>query len=107
MENASREYTYDRVKQMIEQQKERSGWEFLFLGANIDAVQVAGRFGIDSRRAVNYEHDAAGTQLNFRVMAEVVEKARRAKNASAMREMLDCEETLDEIRQDYKKRHRG
>ena len=107
MENASREYTYDRVKQMIEQQKERSGWEFLFLGANIDAVQVAGRFGIDSRRAVNYEHDAAGTQLNFRVMAEVVEKARRAKSASAMREMLDCEETLDEIRQDYKKRHRG
>ena len=61
MENASRKYTSDRVKQMIERQKERYGWEFLFIGANIDAVETAARYGIDSDRAVNYNADKEGT----------------------------------------------
>src|SRR5574344_1332331 len=65
MENASRRYTYEKVKAMIERQRKRFGWEFIFLGANIDAVEVAGRFGIKANRAVNYECDSEGTKLNY------------------------------------------
>ncbi|MDO4573382.1 MAG: VWA domain-containing protein [Clostridia bacterium] len=69
-ENASREYTLDRVKALIEQQKERYGWEFIFLGANIDAVKTADRFGIAADRAQSYHADGAGVELNFRVMSK-------------------------------------
>jgi len=72
MENASRHYSSDRVKQMIERQKTRYGWEFLFLGANIDAVETAGRFGIDADRAVNYHSDSEGTALNYEVLSETI-----------------------------------
>ncbi len=72
LENASREYTYDRVKKLVEQQKEKYGWEFLFLGANIDAIQTAGRFGIHADRAANYHSDHKGTALNYQVLAETV-----------------------------------
>ena len=51
----------EKVKSMIERQKKKYGWEFLFLGANIDAIQEAGRFGIDASHAVNYECDSEGT----------------------------------------------
>ena len=70
MENASRHYNAERVKQMIERQKARYGWEFLFLGANIDAVETARHFGIGADRAVNYHSDSAGTQLNYEVLSE-------------------------------------
>ena len=106
MENASHEYSYDRVKKMIERQKERYHWEFLFLGANIDAVSVAGRFGIDRSRAVRYEHDAEGTMLNFRVMSKAVSGARQAPSAKCMRDFLDDDELLEPIREDYAKRHK-
>ena len=76
MENASRRYASERVKQMIERQKARYGWEFLFLGANIDAVETAGRFGIGADRAVNYHADRAGTQLNYEVLSEAVSAVR-------------------------------
>lgn len=72
MENASRRYTAERVKQMIRRQKEKYGWEFIFLGANIDAVETAGRIGIDESRAVNYHSDSAGTRLNYEVISEAV-----------------------------------
>lgn len=72
MENASRFYSYDKVKEMIARQKEKHGWEFLFLGANIDAVETAGRFGIGADRAVNYHCDSRGTQLNYEVLGETV-----------------------------------
>ena len=71
-ENASREFTLPQVKQMIERQKARYGWEFLFLGANIDAVETAGHFGIGADRAVNYHADSAGTQLNYEVLSEAI-----------------------------------
>lgn len=71
-ENASREYSAAQVKTLIEQQKARFGWEFIFLGANIDAVQTAGRFGIDADRAADYVPDHAGTELNFSVMSEAI-----------------------------------
>lgn len=79
MENASRFYTYDRVKYMVERQKEKYGWEFLFLGANIDAISVAARFGINADRAINYECDQVGTSLNYQVMSETITALRRAK----------------------------
>ena len=72
MENASRHYNAERIKQMIERQKARYGWEFLFLGANIDAVETAGHFGIGADRAVNYHADSAGTQLNYEVLSEAI-----------------------------------
>ena len=71
-ENASKRYDYDKVRNMIEQQKEKAGWEFLFLGANIDAAAEAKRFGISSDRAVTYKCDSAGTALNFEVIHEAV-----------------------------------
>lgn len=77
MENASREYSYSRLKSMIEQQKEL-GWDFLFLGANIDAVAEAGRFGIGADRAVTYQNDSAGVQLNFKVVGETLTQMRMA-----------------------------
>ena len=78
LENASREYSYGRVKKMVEQQKEKYGWEFLFLGANIDAIETAGRFGISADRATNYNSDREGTALNYEVLAETVCKMRVA-----------------------------
>lgn len=72
MENASRRYSFEKVKKMLERQKEKYGWEFLFLGANIDAVQVAGRFGIDADRAVNFHNDSRGTRLNYEVVSDTV-----------------------------------
>ena len=76
MENASRQYSYDRVKQMVERQKEKNGWEFLFLGANIDAIATAGRFGITADRAANYNSDHEGTALNYEVLSETVSAMR-------------------------------
>lgn len=76
MENASRRYDSETVKKMIERQKEKYGWEFLFLGANIDAVETAKHFGIGADRAVNYHSDREGTQLNYEVLSEAVSAVR-------------------------------
>lgn len=95
-ENASRHYSSVQVKEMIQRQKERYGWEFIFLGANIDAVETAGRFGIGADRAVDYVPDGEGTELNFHMMSETV-AAFRACGAVP----TAC---LDEIRKDMKKR---
>ena len=72
MENASRHYDYERVRHMIERQKKKYGWEFLFLGANIDAAAEAKRFGISEDHAANYHCDSEGTALNYEVLAEAV-----------------------------------
>ena len=71
-ENASRRYDYDKVRKMIERQKDKYSWEFLFLGANIDAAAEAKRFGISADRAVNYKCDEEGTALNYEVISEAV-----------------------------------
>lgn len=71
MENASHQYTSNQVKKMIKKQ-EKKGWEFLFLGANIDAVSTAANFGIRKERAVNYHADQQGTQVNFEALSEAV-----------------------------------
>ena len=75
MENASRKYDYDMVRKMIEEQK-KHGWEFLFLGANIDAAAEAKRFGIDAGHAANYHCDTKGTALNYEVVSEAITHVR-------------------------------
>ena len=77
MENASRRFTSDEVKRMIERQKETHGWEFLFIGANIDAVETGARFGIDRDRVSNYKADAQGTEILYGCVAEAVSQVRR------------------------------
>lgn len=72
MENASHWYTAEQVRQKIERQKQRYGWEFIFLGANMDAVETARRLGIDQKRAVSYHSDHIGTQLNYEVISDAV-----------------------------------
>ena len=76
MENASKTYTYGRVQEMIKRQTEKYGWEFLFLGANIDAKAEAGRLGIDEKRAVKYHSDKKGTALNYKVVGEAIAEFR-------------------------------
>lgn len=76
MENASRRYSLPQVKRMIQRQKERYGWEFIFLGANIDAVEAAGQLGIDPDRAANYHSDSAGTRLTFQSISCAVSAMR-------------------------------
>ena len=96
MENASREYTYDRVRRMIERQRERHGWEFIFLGANIDAAREAARFGISEDRAANYHADSQGTAVIYEAVSEAV------CNVRASRPMrTDWKRQVDE---DYQKR---
>ena len=81
-ENASREYSYAQIKAQIHRQQEKYGWEFIFLGANIDAVAEAGRFGIRADRAANYHADSVGTEINFTVMSEAISELRVSKNIS-------------------------
>ena len=96
MENASRRYSSDKVKQMIERQKEKYGWEFLFLGANIDAVETAKRFGISSDRAVKYVSDKEGTALNYEILNQAISVVRANATLGA-----DWKKTIEE---DQKKR---
>lgn len=72
MENASKKYSSKRVKEMIEHEKEKYGWEFLFIGANIDAVETAGHFGIEANRAVNYNADSEGTSVVYDTLSDTV-----------------------------------
>ena len=95
-ENASRRYNYEPVRRMIERQKEKYGWEFLFLGANIDAEEPASQFGIGADRAVNYQCDSEGTALNYEVVSEAISSVRCSAPLNA-----DWKKRIDE---DYKKR---
>ena len=95
-ENSSREYSAEKVKAQIELQKEKYGWEFIFLGANMDAVKTAGRFGIAPDRAMDYVPDAKGTALNFDVMSHAVMSFREAGAVDAA--------PFKAIRQDVKRR---
>lgn len=103
MENSSRHYGYERVKEMVERQKQKYGWEFLFLGANIDAIAVAGRFGIGADRAVNYECDREGTQLNYKVLSEAVCQFRSSSGPAAMAMPAGWKQGIEE---DYARRHK-
>lgn len=103
MENSSRRYTYEKVRHMVERQKQKFGWEFLFLGANMDAIEVAGRFGINADRAVSYECDSVGTAVNYKALSKAVSRVREAECCATVALGEDWKE---EIEADYKKRHR-
>lgn len=96
MENASKEFDYTRIKDYIELQKEKYGWEFIFMGANIDAIKTASRFGIHEDRAVHYHSDEQGTNLNYRVMSETIRDLRVNKTIK--------EDWKSDIDKDYLKR---
>ena len=83
LENASHAYTYEEVQRMVKHEQEKYGWEFLFLGANMDAISAARSFGIRADRAVRYRRDRAGTELNYRVFSETVAKVRRRETIDA------------------------
>ena len=83
LENASRHYTGDQVRRMIEHEKEKYGWEFLFLAANIDAVEAAESIGIRADRAANYRADSRGTAVVFDVVDEAVSMTRKNKPIGA------------------------
>ena len=109
LENSSQVYTYDKVKKMVEKKKEKKGWEFIFMGANIDAIEVANRFGVDKSRAVRFECDNEGTAINYKVMGDIVSRARMAGSACAMSASFDDKEMLEPARAHYNKcrRRRG
>jgi len=96
MENASREYSYEKVREMVERQKAKYGWEFIFLGANIDAVAEARRFGIAEDRAARFNPDEKGTALNYQVVGEAVRELRANRTMER-----DWKKRIDD---DYKKR---
>ena len=98
MENASREYSYRQVSSMVKHAQEAYGWEFLFLGANMDAIRAAETFGIRADRAVRYECDGVGTRVNYSVVSQAIGSMRSGRGIDA--------DWDAEIRRDYAKRGR-
>ena len=96
MENASRTYSADKVRQMVKHEQDKYGWEFLFLGANIDAVETARRYGLKEGHAVRFHNDREGIGLNYKVMSETIAHVRTCKEVPT--------DWLHEIDEDYKGR---
>ena len=103
-ENASTQYSYEKVKKMVEKRKRKYHWEFIFIGANIDAAKVGGRFGVAANRTVRYQCDSVGTAVSFNVTSNLISFARNCKNAAEMESGLDAEDMLAPIQEDYQKR---
>jgi uncharacterized protein YegL len=98
MENASKEYNNKKIKEMVERQKAKYGWEFIFLGANIDAISTAAQFGIDADRAANYNADGKGTRLNYEVVSNAVCEFRESRPIT--------ENWKAEIEEDFRSRNK-
>ena len=99
MENASSEYTYRGIKQMISRQQEKYGWEFLFLGANMDAVSEAGRLGIRAERAARFHNDSVGIETNYMAVTEAITELRAMGSISG--------DVLKSVKKDFAKRSNG
>ena len=99
MENASKTYDYETVRRMVSRQKELYGWEFLFLGANIDAAREASRFGIQEDHAVRYHADPKGTAVNYQSLNRAIFAARAAAPLTA--------DWKEDIERDYSSRSKG
>lgn len=104
LENASSRYSFADIKRMIERQKEKYHWEFLFLGANIDAIEVAGSMGIAKSRTANFNCDAVGTAINYQVLEEAVSHVRKSVSCADMSMALDTGAWKAEIDKDYNRR---
>lgn len=98
MENSSKEFTFRKIKDMIEHQKSKYAWDFIFLGANIDAAETALNLGINEDRAANFCPDSEGTMLNYKVVSEAVSNFRKGNKVEA--------DWKSEIETDYNKRGR-
>ena len=96
MENASTEFDYEKVSEYISLQKEKYNWEFIFIGANFDAIKTAKKFGVDANRAVNYKADERGTNLGYKVMNETIRVLRMNKSIN--------DNWKDDIDKDYQHR---
>lgn len=107
MENASCEYSYDRIKKIIEKQQKEDGWEFMFIGANIDAYGEAGRLGIKKSRTANYVHDEVGTMNVYAGVAKAVCSVMSASCAADVDECMEESGWNEEIDRDYAKRGSG
>ena len=105
MENASCEYSYDKIKKMIDKQQKKDGWEFMFIGANIDAYGEAGRLGIKKSRTANYVHDEIGTMNVYAGVAKAVCSVMSAPCMADMDECLEESGWNEEIEADYQKRN--
>ena len=103
LENATRHYSFKDVKRLIKRQQEKYNWEFLFLGANIDAIEVAGNMGISRDRAANYNCDEVGTALNYQVLEAAVTRVRKCKAADMAMTFAGGAWKAD-IDRDYEKR---
>jgi uncharacterized protein YegL len=101
MENASREFSYDKIKSMIEHQKAKYCWEFIFLGANMDAVEVADRFGVASNRAQSFHNDSEGIRLNYEMLSRTASMYRQSEKCAPLADNWSAE-----IEADYKRRKR-
>ena len=104
MENASINYNYKQVKKMIEKEQKEYGWEFIFIGANIDACAEAERFGIKKERAVNYIHDDIGTKLVYEGVSQAMCAAMEADSPTVMEESLSNDRWKKEIVFDFLRR---
>ena len=104
MENSSTRYSYDKIQKMVKRQQKKYGWEFIFIGANIDAFAEAQRFGIRKERAVNYVHDKVGTATVYEGVSKAVCFAMAAPSAMSMGVALDDSAWDEEITADYEKR---
>ncbi len=105
MENASKKYSYKKVKHMVEKERVKYGWEFIFLGANIDAIEEGDRLGIIEDRAIPYECDNNGLEVAYRSISRTVSDIRRARSAAAIDEAIASAKA--EITEDYERRGRG
>lgn len=104
MENASHRYSYEKVQKMVKRQQEEYGWEFIFIGANIDAYAEAQRFGIRKERAVNYVCDDIGTANVYKGVTRAVCSVMMAKTKAEVSECLSESGWNEEINADYEKR---
>jgi uncharacterized protein YegL len=100
-ENSSHEYSYDKIKKMIEKKQEKKQWEFLFLGANMDAISAAADIGIKANRATNFQCDAVGTAVNYEALSKAVATYRRCPTRFVGDALEDWDE---EIKKDYNAR---
>jgi len=100
-ENSSREYTYPKIKNMIEAKKEQ-GWDFIFLGANIDSVKEAGRMGIARNSVANYTNDSEGIATNYEAISDVIREASKSRSEKSCRS-----ESFEEVREKAEKRRKS
>ena len=106
MENASRNYSYEKVQKMVKKQQKKYGWEFIFIGANIDAYEEAQKYGIRKERAVNYVSDSVGTMNVYAGVSKAVCGSMMAESSCDMDAFLDLGDWDVDIRKDFEKRGR-